>query len=420
MNEHTDPAVAAFDAWSEAEDSPDPTARDAAWASLLDLTVENTALAHGKAMSVREAMNDMLAEIDKGDRVRPANGEGVRNLLLDAMRQARVAPADLLAERKARAQLQTRSTFNVEPGPRQWLVERWLPLGRIALLTGTGGRGKSRLALQLAAAIAGQTDGVWLQGSSAISVHHAFQAQPVVYVSWEDTLDELHWRLWDWPALERKDDNVAPDDLLAGRLHLVDAADRGPVFGPEFGRHIATRSRLTAFGRRVLDYTTQVKAKLLVLDPVAACYGGDENSRAHVREFMSVLDSFGRTHACTVLLIAHKAKSGDADYSGSTDWHSAARALCTMEFNSKFEMDMHARVATRVTMVAAGVSEKVADRVLAALKDEQAATLILKRGKANYSDTDIVTLDRDSWRWWRLDNGAQSGQGQGGTNFGGS
>ena len=41
-----------------------------------------------------------------------------------------------------------------EPSPRRWLVQNWLPAGRVALFTGPGGVGKSRLVLQLAAAIA--------------------------------------------------------------------------------------------------------------------------------------------------------------------------------------------------------------------------------------------------------------------------
>ena len=46
-----------------------------------------------------------------------------------------------------------RTDWTAETGPRQWLVEGWLPAGRVALLSGQGGVGKSRLALQLALAL---------------------------------------------------------------------------------------------------------------------------------------------------------------------------------------------------------------------------------------------------------------------------
>ena len=42
-----------------------------------------------------------------------------------------------------------------------WLIENWLPRNCVAMLTGDGGVGKSRLALQLAWALSG--DGQWLR-----------------------------------------------------------------------------------------------------------------------------------------------------------------------------------------------------------------------------------------------------------------
>ena len=43
----------------------------------------------------------------------------------------------------------------IGPWPdREWLIEGWLPVGRLGMLSGRGGRGKSRLALQLAARMA--------------------------------------------------------------------------------------------------------------------------------------------------------------------------------------------------------------------------------------------------------------------------
>ena len=44
----------------------------------------------------------------------------------------------------------------IGPWPdREWLIEGWLPVGRLGMLSGRGGRGKSRLALQLVARMAG-------------------------------------------------------------------------------------------------------------------------------------------------------------------------------------------------------------------------------------------------------------------------
>ena len=71
-------------------------------------------------------------------------------------------------------------------------------------------------------------------------------------------------------------------------------------------------------------------AALLILDPLAAAYGGDENARALVRAFVSDFDRWGRANTCATFIPAHTPKS-DAKYSGSTDWEGAARSMWTLE-----------------------------------------------------------------------------------------
>jgi RecA-family ATPase len=66
-------------------------------------------------------------------------------------------------------------------------------------------------------------------------------------------------------------------------------------------------------------------AGLLVLDSLAAVYGANENDRGQVRDFMASWDAWASAADCTILIIGHPPKSA-AGYSGSTDWHSAARA----------------------------------------------------------------------------------------------
>ena len=65
------------------------------------------------------------------------------------------------------------------------------------------------------------------------------------------------------------------------------------------------------------------------MDPLAAAYACNENDRGLVRAFMASWDAWARDTGCTVLLIAHPPKT-DAAYSGSTDWHAAARAVWTL------------------------------------------------------------------------------------------
>ena len=83
--------------------------------------------------------------------------------------------------------------------PREWICNGWLGY-RLTLFTGHGGRGKSRLALQLAAAVASGVPAPWLppEPTSAPTVPSAAIAAsgaPVLLASWEDEQDEVHRRL---------------------------------------------------------------------------------------------------------------------------------------------------------------------------------------------------------------------------------
>jgi Mrp family chromosome partitioning ATPase len=73
--------------------------------------------------------------------------------------------ADLDAVRYAIAQAHSTRPLELEDGIpfrywQEWLIENWLPDNCVAMLTGDGGVGKSRLAMQLAWALSG--DGQWL------------------------------------------------------------------------------------------------------------------------------------------------------------------------------------------------------------------------------------------------------------------
>ena len=209
---------------------------------------------------------------------------------------------------------------------REWVIDRWLPAGRVCLFSGEGGKGKSRLMLQLAARIAAGP-GPWLNtsdrpegGGGVLFDNH--QAAPAVYASWEDEHSEVARRLA----------AAGMTGEVGDRLHFLDLAGAGPLWAPPAGsiRHVQTLSELTATGRQLREYCQDVGARLLVVDPLAAAYASDENNRGLVRAFMSDFDQWARANDCACVLVSHPPKS-EANYSGSTDWHAAARAVWTLE-----------------------------------------------------------------------------------------
>ena len=236
----------------------------------------------------------------------------------------------------------------VGPWPdREWLIPGWLPVGRLGMLSGRGGRGKSRLALQLVARMAASpaARGPFVPAArgpgndTAVSDAHlvldATHAGPVVYASWEDEREEAGRRIAKFGA----DDLAIPADL-AGRLRYLDLRGEGPLWGPGGkARHLTALGGLTPVGQRVRATCEALDARLLVVDSLAGAYGGDENVRALVRAFCADWDKWATDARCAVMLIAHPPKTPggagtgqvDRDYAGSTDWHGAARWRWTLD-----------------------------------------------------------------------------------------
>ena len=210
-----------------------------------------------------------------------------------------------------------------------FLIDKWMPANRLTILTGTGGIGKSYLALQHIAGLAlgvsdyflkpyhGTVDALYSENS------HAFRKDPikVVIASYEEDLSEAWKRIasiCDWLGW-------ADYDKLTRQIRFVDLKMFGPIWGVGQDTHLATRAKLLEVGDWLLKECKDFGARLLMLDPSAGVYGANENARESVREFCSHLNGWGQEVDCATLLIAHPNKAGE--YSGNTDWLGSCRAM---------------------------------------------------------------------------------------------
>lgn len=194
--------------------------------------------------------------------------------------------------------------------PRLWHVAGIIPGRTVTLLSGDGGVGKSTLALQLAVATVADTP--WL-GQDA-------RGGRVLYLSAEDDTDELHRRLDSLTTHYR----IGFERLAGLRIWPLAEQDALLAVGAP-GQSLETTNLWWDLDAMVRTW----RPALIVLDSLADFYGGNENDRAQVRRFVSLLRHLALSVGASVLLLGHPSLNGMATgsgLSGSTAWNNSVRS----------------------------------------------------------------------------------------------
>ncbi|MBL8576144.1 MAG: AAA family ATPase [Mesorhizobium sp.] len=192
---------------------------------------------------------------------------------------------------------------------RRFLVPDLIPDRNVTILSGDGGTGKSLLAMQLAVAV---TSGVkWL----ALPV----ETGSVLYLSAEDDADECHIRL--------KDICEGDGLRLPSSLYIAVMAGEDCLLATENTKK-ARMDKTPLYAR--LEATIGLhRPRLVVLDNVADIFGGNENIKALVRQFIGMIRHFAITYDCAVLMLAHPSLSGMSSGTGSSGnvaWNNSVRS----------------------------------------------------------------------------------------------
>ena len=201
--------------------------------------------------------------------------------------------------------------------PRRWHVPRIIPAQTVTLLGGDGGTGKSLLAKQLAVSTA--------LGSTWLGL--PVEAGPALFLTAEDDRDEIHRRLADIVA------DLAVDLSQLNRLHVVTPADKDDALLAVPDNRRGTLS-VTPLFRQIEAAMDELQPCLVAFDTLADLFGGEENQRAHARQFIGLLRGLAIRYDCTVLLLTHPSLSGMASgsgTSGSTAWSNSVRSRLYLE-----------------------------------------------------------------------------------------
>jgi RecA-family ATPase len=199
---------------------------------------------------------------------------------------------------------------------RRWIVDRWLPIPSVTLLYADGGVGKTQVAQQLMTSCA--TGKPWL----------GLRVEPCrsFALFCEDDEDELHRR----QAAINIQYNLRFDELEAMRWASGTGEDNVLVRFEPNGRAIMTE--------RFEDLIKQTKdhgARLLIIDTAADTFGGNENDRGQVRQYIgNALSRAAREIDGAVLVNAHPSRTGLSTGNldgGSTGWNNSARSRWSLQ-----------------------------------------------------------------------------------------
>ncbi|WP_426117229.1 AAA family ATPase [Massilia sp. PWRC2] len=199
------------------------------------------------------------------------------------------AAPDLIAARTAsRAMLEDTRTVkircgaDIKPQAIDWLWPGWLPAGKLTILAGAAGTGKTTLALGLGAVIT--TGGRWPDGSSSTKKGNVLV----------------------WSSEDVADDTLVPRLIASGadltRCHFIEGiVQHGESVPFDPSQDIPELHRAV---ERIGG------AALLIIDPIVSAVAGDMHRANDVRRGLQAVVEFAEAHSCAVIGITHFAKGG--------------------------------------------------------------------------------------------------------------
>jgi RecA-family ATPase len=186
-----------------------------------------------------------------------------------------------------------------------------VPLKNVTLLSGEGGVGKSILALHLAAATTLGRD--WL---GALPM-----PGPALVLCCEDDEHELRRRLDQ--IVQHYGTSHAE---LSKGMHMLSLAGQDAVMAAPDKRGLIMPTPLFA---RLRQAARDIRPRLIVIDNSADVYAGNENDRAQVRQFVTLLRGIAIDANAGLLLTSHPSLTGissGSGLSGSTAWNASVRS----------------------------------------------------------------------------------------------
>lgn len=188
-----------------------------------------------------------------------------------------------------------------------WLLYPFIPFGKVTIVQGDPGEGKTTMVLQIIAKLT-KGEAVLPSGSDESALEEKTMVLEPVNVIYQTAEDGLG-------------DTIKPRLLSAGadcsRVMVIDDNDQA----------------LTMMDARLEEAIIQTKARLVVLDPIQGFLGTavDMHRANEIRPLMKRVAVLAEKYHCAIILIGHmnKNSNGKSSYRGlgSIDFQAAARSV---------------------------------------------------------------------------------------------
>ena len=221
-----------------------------------------------------------------------------------------------------------------------WLLYPFIPFGKVTIVQGDPGEGKTTMVLQIIAKLT-KGEAVLPSGSDEPALEGKTMALEPVNVIYQTAEDGLG-------------DTIKPRLLSAGadcsRVMVIDDNDQA----------------LTMMDARLEEAIIKTKARLVVLDPIQGFLGAavDMHRANEIRPLMKRIAVLAEKYHCAIILIGHmnKNSNGKSSYRGlgSIDFQAAARSVLIV---GRIKDEPEIRVVCHVKSSLAPEGKSIAFRV---------------------------------------------------------
>ena len=223
---------------------------------------------------------------------------------LELIQTAITSPAQMVASRAI-----FRRVSDIHAKPIHWLWKGRIPRGKVSMIAGNPGLGKSQVTVSMAATVS--KGEVWAADGTPCEVGNV-----VILSAEDDPADTLR------PRLE-----AARAELT--RVYVIDAVTDGTLaHGGEIRRGFNLKSDLSRLGAMLEEIGG---AALIVIDPITAYLGmTDSHKNAEIRALLSPLAELAAKQGAAVVCVSHFNKNSKGEalmrVTGSLAFVAAARA----------------------------------------------------------------------------------------------